>query len=242
MKSATEILRDYSIDIMRMDDHFNCQLLAAMERYAEQFAASPLLPKDNNETVYIETPISKPPEERSVVFCILKNGLKISTMYVYGRFSTYPTEEVKSWLKPYTPATVATPPAPEDKNKSNIVKDLDNTLCIVATDVTLHLEKICNYLRGEHNHETDAIQRKEDEDLFKQTERLIKIIAPLKTYTNSKDIKAAPSAPIASIKDYIDVIESHKALVKELDVIINGENAAQQPSLCDIVSQLKKRI
>lgn len=39
MKSATECLREYSIDIMQMDDHFNCQLLAAMERYAEQRSA-----------------------------------------------------------------------------------------------------------------------------------------------------------------------------------------------------------
>jgi hypothetical protein len=43
-----------------------------------------------------------------------------------------------------------------------------------------------------------------------------------------------------SIEDYKEVIADHKRLVRELDVIINGENAAPQASLCDIVSQLAK--
>jgi len=37
MKSATQCLWDYSIDIMTMQDEFNCQLFAAMERYAEGY-------------------------------------------------------------------------------------------------------------------------------------------------------------------------------------------------------------
>jgi hypothetical protein len=40
MKSATEILREYGIEIMSMDDHFNGQLLTAMERYAESYNAN----------------------------------------------------------------------------------------------------------------------------------------------------------------------------------------------------------
>lgn len=40
MKTATEILFEYGIDIMKMDDDFNCQLLFAMERYSEQFKQS----------------------------------------------------------------------------------------------------------------------------------------------------------------------------------------------------------
>ncbi len=40
-------------------------------------------------------------------------------------------------------------------------------------------------------------------------------------------------------KDYEEVIADHKRLVRELDVIINGDNAAQQASLCDIVAQLR---
>lgn len=39
MKSATQCLWDYSIDIMTMQDDFNCQLFAAMERYAEGYYA-----------------------------------------------------------------------------------------------------------------------------------------------------------------------------------------------------------
>lgn len=40
-------------------------------------------------------------------------------------------------------------------------------------------------------------------------------------------------------KDYEQVLEDHRRLVREMDVIINGENAAQQASLCDMVAQLR---
>jgi hypothetical protein len=36
MKTANEILHEYSIDTMSMDDTFNAQLFHAMERYAEE--------------------------------------------------------------------------------------------------------------------------------------------------------------------------------------------------------------
>ena len=39
MKSAKQCLWDYSIDIMSMQDDFNSQLFAAMERYAEGYHA-----------------------------------------------------------------------------------------------------------------------------------------------------------------------------------------------------------
>ena len=39
-----------------------------------------------------------------------------------------------------------------------------------------------------------------------------------------------------------DVVADHKRLVRELDVLINGESgAAQQSSLCDIVAQVRKQ-
>lgn len=44
-----------------------------------------------------------------------------------------------------------------------------------------------------------------------------------------------------TIDDYKEIIEDHKRLVKELDVILNGVNAATQASLCDIISQLKSK-
>ena len=42
------------------------------------------------------------------------------------------------------------------------------------------------------------------------------------------------------LADLEEVMQDHQRLVKELDIIINGENAAEQASLCDIVAQLKK--
>jgi hypothetical protein len=39
--------------------------------------------------------------------------------------------------------------------------------------------------------------------------------------------------------DFKEVSESHKSLVRLLDIIINGNDAAKQASLCDLVSQIK---
>lgn len=41
------------------------------------------------------------------------------------------------------------------------------------------------------------------------------------------------------IEDYKEVIEDKHRLTKEIDVIINGENAAEKPSLCDLIGQIK---
>lgn len=42
----------------------------------------------------------------------------------------------------------------------------------ILIDIYKHLSVIENYLRGEHNHETDEIQKKEDLELYKETIRL----------------------------------------------------------------------
>jgi succinate dehydrogenase flavin-adding protein (antitoxin of CptAB toxin-antitoxin module) len=47
------------------------------------------------------------------------------------------------------------------------------------------------------------------------------------------------SAIKEQVADYEEVQKCHDELVRELDVIINGENAAQQASLCDIVAQMR---
>src|SRR6185437_13401999 len=39
--------------------------------------------------------------------------------------------------------------------------------------------------------------------------------------------------------DYEEVLAGHRALVRELDVALNGAGAARQASLCDIVAQVK---
>lgn len=41
------------------------------------------------------------------------------------------------------------------------------------------------------------------------------------------------------VKDYQEALNDKQRLTKELDVIINGENAAERPSLCDVVNQMK---
>jgi len=41
-----------------------------------------------------------------------------------------------------------------------------------------------------------------------------------------------------TIDDYKAVLEDHKRMIREIDVLMNGDNAAAQASMCDIVSQL----
>jgi tRNA U34 5-carboxymethylaminomethyl modifying GTPase MnmE/TrmE len=41
---------------------------------------------------------------------------------------------------------------------------------------------------------------------------------------------------------YQEWAEDVKRLTRELDVLLNGENAAGQASLCDIVAQIKREI
>lgn len=51
---------------------------------------------------------------------------------------------------------------------------------------------------------------------------------------------AAPAAgDDLTAADYEEVLTDHRRLVRELDVLINGDNAAQQASLCDIVGQVR---
>lgn len=45
----------------------------------------------------------------------------------------------------------------------------------------------------------------------------------------------------AVVQDYEQIFADHRRLVRELDVLINGEDgAAEQASLCDIVAQVKR--
>lgn len=49
-----------------------------------------------------------------------------------------------------------------------------------------------------------------------------------------------PDAPPAAQADYEAVLADHRRLVRELDVLLNGDAAARQASLCDIVAQVRK--
>lgn len=43
---------------------------------------------------------------------------------------------------------------------------------------------------------------------------------------------------ILTVADYEEVLADHRRLVRELDVLLNGDGAAVQASLCDIVGQV----
>ena len=41
---------------------------------------------------------------------------------------------------------------------------------------------------------------------------------------------------------YLEVLQDHDKLVREIDVIINGDRAARQASLCDLVGQIEELV
>ncbi len=45
---------------------------------------------------------------------------------------------------------------------------------------------------------------------------------------------------IKEARDYEEVLEDHNRLVRELDVLMNGDGVARQASLCDLVAQFPK--
>ena len=47
-----------------------------------------------------------------------------------------------------------------------------------------------------------------------------------------------PAQQSPNVSDYEDVLEGHRKLVRELDVLLNGDGAAKQASLCDVVGQI----
>lgn len=49
-----------------------------------------------------------------------------------------------------------------------------------------------------------------------------------------------PAQQSPSVNDYEEVLASHRDLVRELDVLLNGDRAAKQASLSDLVSQVAK--
>lgn len=48
------------------------------------------------------------------------------------------------------------------------------------------------------------------------------------------------SKAVLTISDYEEVLADKRRLVRELDIIMNGENAAKQASLVDIIGQARK--
>lgn len=49
----------------------------------------------------------------------------------------------------------------------------------------------------------------------------------------------APTSGGLTIADYEEVFADHKRLVREMDVLLNGDGAAAQASLCDLVAQIR---
>ncbi len=50
---------------------------------------------------------------------------------------------------------------------------------------------------------------------------------------------AAPQGDALMIQDYEECLADKRRLIREIDITLNGDNAAKQASLCDILSQIK---
>lgn len=64
-----------------------------------------------------------------------------------------------------------------------------------------------------------------------ESDFLKSVVEIINSYTETKQY----------LNDALEVIEDHKRLVREIDIALNGSNAAQQASLCDILGQIEKR-
>lgn len=72
-------------------------------------------------------------------------------------------------------------------------------------------------------------------------EELMQAVAAARTALAAATPYADGKEDELTIEDYKETFEDHKRLVRELDVLLNGErNAARQASLCDIVAQVEK--
>lgn len=79
----------------------------------------------------------------------------------------------------------------------------------------------------------DALSPEEQDELMKRNAEAIK-----EAFSNfRKQQKTNPEK--LTTEDYEAVLADHRRLVRELDVIINGEDAAKQAKLCDMVSQIR---
>lgn len=63
------------------------------------------------------------------------------------------------------------------ENLNNAETQALNIPVVICRDIHKHLSIIENYLRGEHNHETDEIQQKEDWELYQETIRLKEVLS-----------------------------------------------------------------
>jgi hypothetical protein len=62
------------------------------------------------------------------------------------------------------------------------------------------------------------------------------------TYDRLMEIASALSETVTTA-DYEEVLADHRRLVREIDVILNGEEgAARQASLCDLIPQIKELV
>ena len=59
----------------------------------------------------------------------------------------------------------------------------------------------------------------------------------LSQFWQSRQLRSDDALTIA---DYEEVLADHRRLVRDLDVLLNGENAARQASLVDIMAQFRR--
>ncbi len=143
------------------------------------------------------------------------------------------------------------PPYRVGRNQRRAILDsLGHEVGIFSTGQEAEATKYCDYLNNGgkpseltfKDGEVEFCEVGFDFDLFKkQFDKSFSNVSPIDFV--AKMIKLGykfESTESLTIKDYIESAKSNNKLVRELDVILNGEEgAAKQASLCDIVSQVQ---
>lgn len=76
--------------------------------------------------------------------------------------------------------------------------------------------------------------------MSKEVERIRKINAT-KKHGHIDSAVSHVAFLLKLVDDYEETLVDHRRLVRELDVALNGNGAAKQASLCDIVAQVKRQ-
>ncbi len=147
------------------------------------------------------------------------------------------------------------PPYRVGRNQGRVILDsLGHEVGIFSTGFEAEAQKYCDYL----NNGNDPIELKFNDGELEFNDEGFNLDMFKKQFDENFS-KIEPSAFIEkmiglgyvfkgisieepnqlTVEDYKDVIEDNNRLVRELDVILNGNNAAIQASLSDIVSQVK---
>ena len=114
-----------------------------------------------------------------------------------------------------------------DIGEFNAIKELDELFTVYVKDLALE------------NQRQDDLLKKLACDNHEAEFKIVELKEENKHYKDALDEPFGDAEAQLVIKMQKEVIESKRKLTKEIDIILNGNNAAEQASLCDLITQIK---